>query len=42
MLQLYRTSFLVDRDDFEQIAVQSPIPASHFRKNYPMAVFNPL
>ena len=38
MLELYRTLFLIDRDDFEQIAVQSPIPVSYFRENYPMAV----
>ena len=41
MLQLYRVSFLVYRDDFEQIAVQSPIPVPHFRVNYPTFLVNP-
>ena len=36
MLQFYGALVIVDGDNLEQVAVQSPIPAANFRDGYPM------
>jgi len=36
MLQFNSALVFVDGDDFEQVAVQSAIPAANFRDGYPM------
>ena len=41
MLQFDRAILIVHRDDFEQITVQSPVPAPNFREGYPISSVTP-